>query len=97
MTDYSETAPPPPPTPASDADVPAAVAPSKTTRPTKKGTGAAKRTTSPRPGQVSVILGDERHARLKEVWALNASKYERVADLVRDAIDEKLDQLERGR
>lgn len=96
MTDYSETAPTPSPTPTTVpvADATPVTRPSKTV---KKDVAAAKRKPSPRPGQVSVILGEERHARLKEVWALNASKYERIADLVRDAIDEKLDQLERGR
>lgn len=46
-----------------------------------------------RSGQVSVVLGKERHARLKESWAENAGTYGTVADLVREAIDEKLDRL----
>lgn len=50
-----------------------------------------------RSGQVSVVLGSERHARLKSVWASNAHEYEHVADLIRDAIDDKLDRLDNKR
>ncbi|MDV8002865.1 hypothetical protein [Rhodococcus sp. IEGM 1408] len=48
-----------------------------------------------RSGQVAVVLGSERHARLKNVWKSNATTYDAIADLIREAIDEKLDQLEK--
>ncbi|MCT2097514.1 hypothetical protein M3E00_02745 [Dietzia cinnamea] len=50
-----------------------------------------------RSGQIAVVLGKERHARLKDSWKRNATTYDAIADLVREAIDEKLDQLERER
>ena len=42
-----------------------------------------------------MVLGKERHERLKDVWASNARDYDAIADLIREAIDEKLDRLER--
>lgn len=57
--------------------------------------GASKKKGWDRTGQVSVVLGKERHERLKSVWATNARTYDAIADLIREAIDEKLDRLER--
>lgn len=65
-----------------------------TKKPTKKSAGGRARGWD-RSGQVSVVLGSERHARLKNVWKSNATTYDAIADLIREAIDEKLDQLER--
>lgn len=61
--------------------------------PQKRGTG--KKKGWDRTGQVSVVLGKERHERLKSGWAANARTYDAIADLIREAIDEKLDRLER--
>lgn len=58
---------------------------------------SAKKKGWDRSGQVSVVLGSDRHARLKNVWASNAHEYEHVADLIRDAIDDKLDRLDNKR
>lgn len=48
-----------------------------------------------RRGQVSVVLGGERHERLEYVWRQLGVEYDTRADLIRAAIDEKLDRIER--
>lgn len=87
---------------AQEPDTPRAPAEQGTATPVKKPTGgpAKKRAggrakSGDRAGQISVVLGSDRHARLKNGWKRNATAYDAVADLVREAIDEKLDQLER--
>lgn len=47
-----------------------------------------------RKGQISVVLGAELHDRLRTVQKQNAVTYDSTADLVREAISEKLDRLE---
>ena len=71
----------------------AEVAPVEAASPQRRGAG--KKKGWDRTGQVSVVLGKERHERLKDVWASNARDYDAIADLIREAIDEKLDRLER--
>lgn len=77
---------------ASPTDSQAGEAPAK--KPAKKG-AVGKAKGWDRSGQVAVVLGSERHARLKNVWKSNAATYDAIADLIREAIDEKLDQLEK--
>lgn len=48
-----------------------------------------------RGGQISVVLGVELRERLKVAQKLNAVTYDSIADLVREAITEKLDKLEK--
>jgi|GEM_PF-3531196 len=78
-----------------DAPEPAAPAVPVATQDTPQKRGASKKKGWDRTGQVSVVLGKERHERLKSVWATNARTYDAIADLIREAIDEKLDRLER--
>lgn len=66
---------------------------SPTRGPAKKRAGGRAKS-GDRAGQISVVLGSDRHARLKNGWKRNATAYDAIADLVREAIDEKLDQLE---
>lgn len=75
-------------------DAPTASPRKATKKPSKKSAGSKAKGWD-RTGQIAVVLGDERHARLKDVWKRNATSYDAIADLVREAIDEKLDQLER--
>ena len=50
-----------------------------------------------REGQISVVLGGDRKELLDRTWKANLAGYETRSDLIRAAIDEKLDRLDRQR